>query len=134
VTADRAPALELDDLFAGDGAAFALIHRPESLAGPGLVDVMSGEMTLLHRLGDIPLGKQDARDGPRHEALAIIPYRQITERGFACRDDGEPVLAMTVQRQSLIPVAEVIARITDVPVVPPGITVAPRDRAAAWAR
>ncbi len=117
MTAVRAPALGLDDLFAGDCGAFALIHRPESAAGPGLVDVMSGEMTLPQRLGDIPLRKLGALRGPRHEAVAVIPYRQITERGFACRDDEEPIRAMTVQRQALVSVAEVIDRITDVPIV-----------------
>jgi len=114
--AGRKPALGLDDLLTGDRAAFALIHRPESPAGPGLVDAVSGEMTSLHSLADLPLRRQGALAVPRHEVLAVIPYRQITERGLACRDDGEPIRAMTVRRQALIPVAEVIARIADVPI------------------
>jgi 2-amino-4-deoxychorismate synthase len=114
--AGNEPTLALDDLLTGDQVGFALIHRPESPGGLGVVDAMSGEVTSLHRLADIPIGQRNSHAGPRHEALAVIPYRQITERGFACRDDGEPILAMTVRRQARIPVADVIAQIDDVPV------------------
>ena len=31
--------------------------------------------------------------------LAVIPFHQVTERGFECRDDGEPILVMTVAGQ-----------------------------------
>jgi phenazine biosynthesis protein phzE len=109
------PALDLGGLLTGDPAAFALIHRPQAPGGAGLIDAMSGEVTSLHRLADLPVGARNPPGGPRHEALAVIPYRQIAERGFACRDDREPILAMTVRRQARIPLADVIAQIQDVP-------------------
>ena len=107
-------ALDLSDLLAGP-QAFALIHRPLSPDGAGLVDVLQGEVTQHRTLAGLPTGGRPA--GPGHQALAIIPYRQVTERGFDCRDDGAPILAMTVRRQALMPAAEVTARIEDVPVV-----------------
>ena len=47
--------------------------------------------------------------------LALIPYRQIGEGGFACADDGAPLLAMTVTGQDTVPVGEAVARIPDRP-------------------
>ncbi|HEY2576610.1 MAG TPA: anthranilate synthase family protein [Streptosporangiaceae bacterium] len=111
------PSLDLASLLAGQHTAFALIHRPLAPDGAGLIDVLAGEVTQRHALADLPAGRQDRPAGPTHEALAIIPYRQITERGFDCQDDGAPILAMTVRQQARIPVAEVTAQIEDVPVV-----------------
>ncbi|HEY3734394.1 MAG TPA: anthranilate synthase family protein [Streptosporangiaceae bacterium] len=116
----RQPPPDFSDLLSGHGPhgqAFALIHRSQSPGGTGLVDAMSGEMTSQHSLADLAVGRQDVPAGQRHEVLAVIPYRQITERGFDCRDDQEPILAMNVRRQARLPVADVIAQIADVPVV-----------------
>jgi phenazine biosynthesis protein phzE len=52
--------------------------------------------------------------------LAVIPYRQIGERGFACADDGAPLIAMTVTGQQTVPVAEALARIPDLPIAVSG--------------
>lgn len=104
----------LASLLAGQHAAFALIHRPLAPDGAGLVDVLAGEVTQRNALADLLVGQGEP---PGHEALAIIPYRQITERGFDCQDDGAPILAMTVRQQARMPVAEVTAQIEDVPIV-----------------
>jgi phenazine biosynthesis protein phzE len=97
-------------------AAYALLHRPES-TGPGVLDVLTGETAELRALAELPLADAPEPDGgPRHEVLALVPYRQIAERGFACPDDGAPLLAMTVTGQATVPVAEVLARIPDLPV------------------
>lgn len=57
------------------------------------------------RDADLPLptkspGESGASvDGPWHGVLALVPLRQVRERGFECHDDGEPILTMTVVRQ-----------------------------------
>ncbi|HEX5569611.1 MAG TPA: anthranilate synthase family protein [Streptomyces sp.] len=95
---------------------FALLHRPES-TGPGVLDVLVGEVSSPHTLAAIPLPEEAPADGaPRHEVLALIPYRQITERGHACVDDGAPLIAMTVTHQAAVPVAEALTRLPDLPV------------------
>jgi phenazine biosynthesis protein phzE len=109
--------LDFGELLADPPPAFALILRPDSPDGSGVLEAMSGEMISLDRLADIPIGPAGLRSGPHHEVLAVLPYRQVTERGFACNDDDEPILAMTVRRQARIPVADAVARIADVPVV-----------------
>ncbi|MGC3001313.1 anthranilate synthase family protein [Streptomyces sp. G35A] len=97
-------------------AAYALLHRPGA-TGPGVLDVVAGEATELRTLAELPLRDDPvAGDGARHEVLALVPYRQIAERGFACPDDGAPLIALTVTAQATVPVAEVLTRIPDLPV------------------
>lgn len=105
--------------------AFALLHRPET-TGQELLDVLIGEFAEVETLADLPLPGADRqgtaevrpreRDGARHDVLALIPYRQIRERGFTCVDDGAPLLAMTVTAQETMPAAEALSRIPDLPI------------------
>jgi phenazine biosynthesis protein phzE len=111
--------------------AFALLHRPGA-GDPGLLDVLTGDVAHVTALADIPLPGRGAilagpparaaaagsapGGGARHDVLAIIPYRQIRERGFECADDGAPLITMTVTAQQAVPVAEALARIPDVPI------------------
>ncbi|WP_415639127.1 hypothetical protein, partial [Pseudomonas aeruginosa] len=53
----------------------------------GLLDVIRGEALELHGLADLPLD-EPGPGLPRHDLLALIPYRQIAERGFEALDDG----------------------------------------------
>ncbi|WP_069885393.1 anthranilate synthase family protein [Streptomyces luteocolor] len=90
--------------------AFALLHRPE--AGDGSqVDVLVGDVSEVSALADIPLSDGDGRGA--HEQLVLLPYRQIAERGFACPDDGEPLLVMDIREQELLAVSELLDRVGD---------------------
>ncbi|MDV6786352.1 phenazine-specific anthranilate synthase component I [Pseudomonas aeruginosa] len=88
-------------------APFALLYRPES-NGPGLLDVIRGETLELHGLADLPLD-EPGPGLPRHDLLALIPYRQIAERGFEALDDGTPLLALKVLEQELLPLEQALA-------------------------
>ncbi|GGK74062.1 anthranilate synthase family protein [Mangrovihabitans endophyticus] len=107
---------EKDDLLAGvlgpEPPAFALLHRPET-TGPDAVEVLLGEVTAVRTLADIPVPEAGA--GARHDVLALVPYRQITERGFACVDDGAPLLTMAVTAQDTAAVGDVLDRLPDLP-------------------
>jgi 2-amino-4-deoxychorismate synthase len=91
--------------------AFALLYRPESGA-PGTVDVMIGDVTPLPSLADIPLGRNA---GARHEALVLVPYRQLAERGFPAPDDGARPLAMAITGYEAVPLPDVLTRVPHVP-------------------
>lgn len=93
--------------------AFALLHRPDT-AEQGMLDVLVGDVSTMSELAELPLSDEVLADG--HELLVIVPYRQIAERGYACRDDGEPLIAMRVAGQSEVPVGQVLDRIPDVPI------------------
>ncbi|MGW4109699.1 anthranilate synthase family protein [Actinosynnema sp. NPDC004786] len=102
----------LDRILAAPHRPFALLHRAE--AGQGRVDVLVGEVSTPDTLAGIALP-----DGPvahdRHDVLAIVPYRQIGERGYAHRDDGEPLIALTVADQDALPLDDLLRRLPDVP-------------------
>ena len=56
---------------------FAIVSRERG------VDVLVGDVVTVDTLADIPL-RLDT-EGP--DVLALVPYRQIQERGFVCHDD-----------------------------------------------
>lgn len=106
----------LESVLAKHPPAFALLHRPEA-TGPGSIEILVGEVSTPQRLADIRLPDRPKDRGKgRHEVLAVIPYRQITERGFTCVDDGAPLVVMAVTDHTTMPVGEVLPRLPDTPV------------------
>ncbi|MBB1252311.1 phenazine-specific anthranilate synthase [Streptomyces sp. OF3] len=104
----------LDAVLSGRQGAFGLLYRPEA-AGPGMLDVLVGDLGTPATLADIPLPDVADNGGARHEVLALIPFRQISERGFAAPDDGTPLVALTVTDQERIPLEDALRRIPNVP-------------------
>ncbi|MEU1605417.1 chorismate-binding protein [Micromonospora matsumotoense] len=90
---------------------FALLHRPYAHEY-GWVDVLAGPVAPVDRLADLPL-PDPARTPTGEDLLVLMPYRQVAERGFDAPDDGTPLLAMRVERQEVLPLAEVLRRIPD---------------------
>ncbi|GGL94251.1 anthranilate synthase family protein [Micromonospora yangpuensis] len=80
-----------------DPGPFALLHR----AGTEHLELFTGTLRTVDRLADIPL--PDDAAGPR--TLALVPYRQITERGFACVDDELPLECLVIEEEQRIPAA-----------------------------
>ena len=79
---------------------FALLHRD----GADHVDVLTGDVVTVGTLADIPL--TPGRPGP--QTLALVPYRQVTERGFACVDDDAPLECLRITGRTTRPLAELI--------------------------
>lgn len=94
-----------------DGHAFALLHRPGS-APDACVEVLTGELLEVDGLAQLPLSEGLLGDA-RHDLLVAVPYRQITERGFACRDDHAPLLAMRVARQGVLGLDQALAELPE---------------------
>jgi 2-amino-4-deoxychorismate synthase len=67
-----------------DDRPFALLRRRTPGHDEDTVELLLGPVASYERLADLP-----------GEALALVPYRQIRERGFDVRDDGTPLLALT---------------------------------------
>ncbi|WP_200261990.1 anthranilate synthase family protein [Streptomyces sp. HSG2] len=94
---------------------FALLHRPES-NGPDVVEVMVGDVSTPGTLADIPRPAPETPNGtPRHEVLALVPFRQIAERGYACAADDADLVALTVTGQATLDAGTVMAAIPDGP-------------------
>jgi phenazine biosynthesis protein phzE len=96
-------------------SAFALVSRPSSGVS-GLLDVLVGDVVEVQSLSDIPLSD----DALGWDALVVVPYRQLAERGFDAPDDGTPLLVMSVGGQDQVPLAEALTRLPNVPTVPVG--------------
>ncbi|GAA3944029.1 anthranilate synthase family protein [Actinoplanes auranticolor] len=87
---------------------FALLHRD----GADHVDVLTGDVVTVAALADIPL--TPGRPGP--QTLALVPYRQIAERGFACVDDDAPLECLRIASRTTRPLAEIVAELPETPV------------------
>jgi 2-amino-4-deoxychorismate synthase len=72
---------------------FALVRRE----GRDVVEVLSGDVSVVDRLADIPI-----------PALALVPYRQVRERGFECVDDGAPLVVLRPVFQDAVPLDAVL--------------------------
>jgi len=114
VVMDQASTPALDRILRGEAPAFALLHRPETV-DPGQVEVLVGAVSELSSLDELPLPDVAAepRGGPGADLVALLPYRQIAERGFVAVDDGTPLLAMAVEEQETVAVEQVIDRLPD---------------------
>nr|WP_033272971.1 anthranilate synthase family protein [Actinospica acidiphila] len=81
-----------------DDRPFALLRRRTPGHDHDTVELLIGPVTSHDRLADLP-----------DEGLALVPFRQIRERGFDVRDDGTPLLVLTPEDRHEIPLAEALA-------------------------
>ncbi|MFD0055732.1 anthranilate synthase family protein [Streptomyces sp. NPDC127168] len=86
----------LDGLLA-DSRPFALLRRRTPGHDHDTVELLRGPVTEHDRLADLP-----------DEGLALVPFRQIRERGFDVRDDGTPLLVLTPEERYEIPLADAL--------------------------
>lgn len=89
----------LDSLLT-DPRPFALLRRRAPGHDHDLVELLLGPVTEHGALADLP-----------DEGLALVPFRQIRERGFDVRDDGTPLLMLTPEERYGIPLAEALAQL-----------------------
>lgn len=98
----------LSELAADPDAAFVLIARD----GSDTVELLTGEIVDVDLLADIPL----TVDGAPREVFAMVPYRQVRERGFVAQDDGAPLRCMVVEEHLRIETRSLLADLPDAPV------------------
>ncbi|MFJ6702706.1 MULTISPECIES: anthranilate synthase family protein [unclassified Streptomyces] len=83
-----------------DDRPFALLRRRAPGHDENIVEVLLGPVTARDRLADLP-----------EEGLALVPYRQIRERGFDVHDDGTPLLVLTPEETHSLPLADALAQL-----------------------
>ena len=103
-------------LTAPGAPAFALLHRRAPRLAPDTVEVLLGTVGTYERLADLPVRAGIPAEGPRHDLLALVPYRQIRERGFEAHDDETPLQALNVDEQYAYPLASVLDALPRLPV------------------
>ncbi|MFD9304192.1 anthranilate synthase family protein [Streptomyces sp. NPDC060048] len=80
---------------------FALLRRRTPGRDHDTVEVLIGPVHEVERLADLPVGERPA--------LALVPFRQMRERGFDVRDDGTPLSVLVAGEAYEIPLAEALA-------------------------
>lgn len=78
---------------------YALIRRHD--AAPGELELLRGRVAVYERLAELPRVEDDGG-----ELLALVPYRQLCERGDACHDDRTPLRALIVESRSSVRVED----------------------------
>ena len=84
---------------------FAVIHREHEPT----VDVLVGDVVDVRLLADIPL------DGA--EVVALVPFRQVRERGFDALDDGAPIRCLIVRERETVQLEAAVGLLPRHPVV-----------------
>ncbi|MFE2019561.1 anthranilate synthase family protein [Streptomyces sp. NPDC059499] len=90
-------------LLRDDCPPFALLRRRTPGRDHDTVEVLIGPVHEVDRLAGLPVGEQPA--------LAMVPFRQIAERGFDVRDDGTPLAVLVAEESWELPLDEVLARL-----------------------
>ncbi|MFJ9101505.1 anthranilate synthase family protein [Streptomyces sp. NPDC102405] len=83
-----------------DDRPFALLRRRTPGHDENTVEVLLGPVSTYDRLADLP-----------DEGLALVPFRQIRERGFDVRDDGTPLAVLTPEETHALPLTEALAQL-----------------------
>ncbi|MGI5351917.1 anthranilate synthase family protein [Streptomyces sp. CA-250714] len=105
------PAALVERLTSDDAPPFALLRRRTPGRDSDLVEVLTGSVHEVERLADLPV-RPDGEAG----ALALVPFRQIRERGFDVRDDGTPLSVLLPDERYELPLTGTLAALPDHPV------------------
>ncbi|WP_432994854.1 anthranilate synthase family protein [Dactylosporangium sp. CA-233914] len=81
---------------------FALLHRPNAADG---VELLTGHLSTVDTLAELP-----------SPALALVPFRQIRERGFEFVDDDAELVALHIAARSVLPLPLAAELLPDVAV------------------
>ncbi|WP_406153378.1 anthranilate synthase family protein [Streptomyces anulatus] len=100
-TASRSASGLVRRLLADDAPPFALLRRRTPGRDHDHVELLIGGVREVDRLADLPVGAAPA--------LALVPFRQIAERGFDVRDDGTPLSVLVADEAHELELAELLA-------------------------
>ncbi|NUV65859.1 phenazine-specific anthranilate synthase component I [Streptomyces sp. CAI-121] len=116
-TSSRSASALIGRLLSEDAPPFALLRRRTPGRDHDHVELLIGGVREADRLADLPVGASPA--------LALVPFRQIAERGFDVRDDGTPLSVLVADEHHELELAEVLAALPthDVTVVDRGFDV-----------
>lgn len=100
-TSSRSASALIGRLLADDAPPFALLRRRTPGRDHDHVELLIGGVREVERLADLPVGASPA--------LALVPFRQIAERGFDVRDDGTPLSVLVAEETHELELAELLA-------------------------
>ncbi|MFF9847462.1 anthranilate synthase family protein [Streptomyces litmocidini] len=93
--------MDLSRLLDDSCPPFALLRRRTPGRDHDTVEVLIGRVHEAERLAELPVGPMPT--------LALVPFRQIRERGFDVRDDGTPLSVLVADETYELPLADALA-------------------------
>ena len=95
-------------LLAEDPPPFAVLYRPET--APRIAEILLGDLIAVEQTSDL---QEPVANGL--PVLAVVPFRQIRERGFDVIDDGVPLLVLRTRERVEVTLADLIEVLPDGP-------------------
>ncbi|MGA5065951.1 anthranilate synthase family protein [Streptomyces exfoliatus] len=95
--------MDLSRLLDASCPPFALLRRRTPGRDHDTVEVLIGRVHEAERLAELPVGPLPT--------LALVPFRQIRERGFDVRDDGTPLSVLVADETYELPLTEALAQL-----------------------
>jgi len=80
------------------------------------VTLLGGARTDLTDLGQIAMAAGPPPLGRRVDSLVLVPYAQVRERGFEAHQDGTPLSQLTVEREHVVPLEQLLGELPGCPV------------------
>ncbi|MFE7516520.1 anthranilate synthase family protein [Streptomyces sp. NPDC057540] len=93
--------MDLSRLLDDSCPPFALLRRRTPGRDHDTIEVLIGRVHEAERLADLPVGPVPT--------LALVPFRQIRERGFDVRDDGTPLSVLVADETYELPLDAALA-------------------------
>jgi len=101
--------VDLAGLLTPGAPPFAVLYRPGET--PGQVDVITGDVCFPDTLDRLPRGNE-----PGYHVLALVPYGQIKERGFARPDDDAKLIGLAIRDHRSVPLRAVLKQLPTAPI------------------
>lgn len=98
--------MDLSRLLDDSCPPFALLRRRTPGRDHDTVEVLIGPVHEAERLAELPVRRA-------LPTLALVPFRQIRERGFDVRDDGTPLAVLAAEEAYELPLAVALAQLPD---------------------
>ncbi|MFJ9429851.1 anthranilate synthase family protein [Streptomyces sp. NPDC101490] len=95
--------MDLSRLLDDSCPPFALLRRRTPGRDHDTVEVLLGPVHEAELLADLPVSSRPT--------LALVPFRQIRERGFDVRDDGTPLSVLVADETHELPLADALAQL-----------------------
>ncbi|MEW1903184.1 chorismate-binding protein [Streptomyces sp. NPDC086147] len=95
--------MDLSRLLDDSCPPFALLRRRTPGRDHDTIEVLIGRVHEAERLAELPVGPLPT--------LALVPFRQIRERGFDVRDDGTPLSVLVAEEVHELPLAEALEQL-----------------------
>lgn len=108
---ETAPVADLLEQIQGYGAWAVIRRKAAPTAG-----LIGGTPSEVASLLDIPLETGAPEPGRSADRLVAVPFRQVSERGFAAIDDGTPLTVVDIEAEHEVAVDDLLAALPDVPV------------------